>query len=276
MSQNCHKIVTLAATGCQFAADDRINRSGNCDIESNMLRTKRSNPQHGNQCRPIIVFTGIMSGAKAAIFDFDFTLADSSRGIVDCVCCALGELGFAAPSEESIVQTIGLSLAETFRNLTGETDSELAKEFARHFHQRADLKMDSLTVIYDSVPSVMRSLRAVDLRTGIVTTKLHYRIKSILAANNLEDLFDVIVGADDVAKTKPDPEGLFLALQQLGGSATSAVYVGDHIVDAEAAEKAGIPFIAVLTGKHLRDAFDRYPHRAIVESIGDLPRILLS
>ena len=132
---------------------------------------------------------------------------------------------------------------------------------------------DSLTIIYESVQPVMRTLRAAKVRTGIVTTKLNYRIRSILASNHLEGLFDVIVGADNVERTS-QPQALLLALRQLGVSPASAVYVGDHIIDAQAASNAGIPFIAALTGKHLRHAFEAYPHRAIVQSVSDVPAVL--
>ncbi len=61
-----------------------------------------------------------------------------------------------------------------------------------------------------------------------MSTKLNYRIRNILNMNQMEQLFDVIVGADDVLTPKPDPEGLLLALRLLGIGTNSAVYVGDH------------------------------------------------
>lgn len=211
---------------------------------------------------------------KAVIFDFDFTLADSSQGIVECVSYALQNLGFLPPMAQNIVETIGLSLSETFRLCTGERDDLSAKQFAELFHKRADEIMDALTVVYDPVESVMRGLREENISTAIVSTKLNYRIRSILAVNRLDKLIDVIVGADDVKNTKPDPEGLLLALQHLGVSPSSAVYVGDHVVDAEAARNAGIPFIAALTGMHVRQVFEQYPHLAIVDHVRDVPSVL--
>src|SRR5207249_871732 len=104
---------------------------------------------------------------EAVIFDFDFTLADSSRAVVECVTLALSEVGLQTPPAEKIVETIGLSLAETLRHLTGAMDAGLAKRFARCFHQRADQIMDSVTVIYDSVWPVMRSLHAANIRAAI-------------------------------------------------------------------------------------------------------------
>src|SRR5438105_4886178 len=132
-------------------------------------------------------------------------------------------MGLAAAPAEAIVATIGLSLADTFTQLTGKRDPLLAKQFAECFHRRADQCMDAATIIYECVGPVMRSLRVAGLRTAIVTTKLNRRIRSILGANNMLDLIDVVVGADDVARTKPDPEGLLLALTKLGVPATSAL-----------------------------------------------------
>jgi phosphoglycolate phosphatase len=212
---------------------------------------------------------------EAVIFDFDFTLADSSCGIVECVNSALHQLGFQPVPAAKIVGTIGLPLKETFNQLTGEVNGELSKRFAESFHARADQVMDKSTVVYDFVRPVMLSLHDANVRTAIVSTKLNHRIKGILAANNLSDLFDLIVGADDVVNPKPDPEGLLLALRMLGIDSESAVYVGDHAIDAQAAVAAKIPFIAVLSGKHTRTAFEQYPHKAILESVRDLAQILL-
>jgi phosphoglycolate phosphatase len=211
---------------------------------------------------------------KAVVFDFDFTLADSSRGIEECVTAALTELGFSAPPTKEIAETIGLSLADTFKELTGVSDAPLIRRFTECFHQRADQTMDAATTIYACTRPTLLLLRGADLCTAIVTTKLNRRIRSILAANEMLPFFDVIVGAEDVKRTKPDPEGLLLALDRLGVTADSAVYVGDHVVDAQAARSAGIPFIATLTGKHQRSSFEDYSCAAILQSVEELPSFL--
>lgn len=210
----------------------------------------------------------------AIIFDFDFTLADSSSAIVDCIGRALQELGFPIPPAERMIDTIGLSLAETFSRLTGQDSRQHAAHFTRQFHLRADLVMDSLTMIYEYVPPMLAVLHSCNIRAGVVSTKLHYRIWNILQRNNLADLFEVIVGADDVSKSKPDPEGLLLALKTLGAASSSALYVGDHIVDAEAAQAAGVPFVAVLSGRHQRNQFDQVHHLAILETVQQIPAFL--
>src|SRR5262249_19894613 len=130
----------------------------------------------------------------AVVFDFDFTLADSSKAIVECVTMALTELGLEGVRPEKIVETVGLTLGDTFTYLTGVSDGRLAKRFAQCFHHHADEIMNSATVMYESVRPVLGCLRTANVRAAIVSTKLNYRIRDILAANALEGFVDVIVG----------------------------------------------------------------------------------
>lgn len=172
------------------------------------------------------------------------------------------------------MDTIGLSLAETFKCLTGQTDVEMTAQFVRCFHHRADQVMERLTLVYECVPAVLQSLRSATIRTGVVSTKLNYRIRNILKRNNLVDLFDIVVGADNVSESKPDPEGLFLAMRCLNVNSSAVLYIGDHLVDAETAQRAGVGFVAVLSGRHSRNHFQRVPHLAILDTVRQLPALL--
>ena len=212
--------------------------------------------------------------SEAIIFDFDFTLADSSRGIVECVAYAFQELGLPIPPAERVMDTIGLSLAATFNRLTGLDSSDMARDFVRSFHQHADQVMDHQTVVYECVRPLLELLRSANIRVGVVSTKLNYRIRGILQKNDLDSLFDTIVGADNVTKSKPDPEGLLLALMNLGVRPSAALYVGDHLIDGEAAQAAGVGFVAVLSGRHIRSQFEKVPHLAVLETVEQLPTVL--
>jgi HAD superfamily phosphatase len=59
--------------------------------------------------------------------------------------------------------------------------------------------------------------------------------------------FQRIVTVEDVARPKPDPEGLLKILN--GRDPDTAVYVGDNVDDALASKAAGVPFIGILFGR---------------------------
>ena len=54
---------------------------------------------------------------KAIIFDFDYTLGDSTNGIALSINYALQELGYATSNIDDIKKTIGLSLMDTYLTL---------------------------------------------------------------------------------------------------------------------------------------------------------------
>ena len=68
---------------------------------------------------------------------------------------------------------------------------------------------------------------------------------------------------------KPDPAGLLLALQRLHLPAIDVLYVGGHPVDAEAASRVGVPFMAVLTGTSDVPSFAPYPVHSFLTTATD-------
>ncbi len=210
----------------------------------------------------------------SVIFDFDYTLADSSDGVVECVNYALDALSFSPQSRENICRTIGLSLPRTFEALTGVTNPAMQERFANFFVYRADHVMAELTRIYDGVEDTLAALKALGLNTGIVSTKYRYRIERILQRDGILDLFDAIVGGEDVDVHKPDPAGMLKAMQELGMRPSKTIYVGDSVVDAKTAEYAHVTFMAVLTGTTPREELERYFPYRIFQNVAEIPPFL--
>ncbi len=213
---------------------------------------------------------------RAVLFDFDYTLADSSRGIEDCVNHALAELGLPAASARAVSETVGLSLAETFCRLTGPATPEQCAEFSRHFIARADQVMVDSTMLYDTARTVIPDLKQRGLAIGVLSTKFRRRIAAVLEREKMCGYFDVIVGGEDVANHKPHPEGALKAVAALGAAASEILYVGDSVVDAETARRAQLPFAAVLTGVTSRHAFTSYRPVAVVDSLTAVPGLVSS
>ncbi|HEY6332698.1 MAG TPA: HAD-IA family hydrolase [Blastocatellia bacterium] len=214
------------------------------------------------------------ANAQTIIFDFDYTLADSSRGAVDCINYALAQMSLPLAGYDLACSTIGLSLEDTFTAITRGSDVTSATRFSKLFVERAEVTMAELTFLFDFVPPVISELKKKGFVLGIVSTKYQRRIRSILARDRLLDHFDVIVGGEDVTRHKPHPEGLFKALETLNRDPATGFYVGDSIVDGAVAERAGMPFIAVLSGTTRRDAFDGLPVAKVIDSVAHLPTAL--
>jgi phosphoglycolate phosphatase len=207
---------------------------------------------------------------SVVIFDFDYTLADSSRGVLECINHAFKGMDLPKVATEDAHRTIGLSLPNILVTLAGMEQEGRAGEFARLFVEKANEVMTDLTFVFEEVPGVIRRLKDEGATLGIVSTKFRRRIEEILGREDLLEPFDVIVGGEDVSRHKPDPEGLLAAIERLGGSPSGSLYVGDSVTDAETARRAGVPFAAVLNGVTPREAFKDYPAYKILDNLGEL------
>lgn len=207
---------------------------------------------------------------KTYLFDFDYTLADSSRGIVKCFRTVLTRHGYSAISDEAIKRTIGKTLEESFSILTGITDPTHLAALRQEYRLEADVHMNANTRLFPDTLSTLKALKAEGARIGIISTKYRFRIVSFLEEYLPEGFLDIVVGGEDVKAAKPSPEGVLFALEHLGSRPEDTLYIGDSTVDAETARNAGVDFAGVLNGMTTEEELQAYPHRMIMENLGDL------
>ena len=203
-------------------------------------------------------------------FDFDYTLADSSEGTVVCASYALEQLGLTVPKAQAIRETVGFNLEKTFRVLTGDEDQDTAAEFKRLFFAHADEVMLDHIHLYAGVPELLETLKSENHYVSIVSTKLKYRIEDALARDGLLHHVDDIVGGACVAQNKPHPEPLLLAISRSCITREKTFYVGDSVSDGECAQRADVPFIAVLTGTTPEEVLLGFEPRYVFDKVSEL------
>jgi HAD superfamily phosphatase len=104
-------------------------------------------------------------------------------------------------------------------------------------------------------PKIARLANLAELAifTGRVWRELDYT----LDRNKLRGVFQTIITVEEVENPKPAPDGLLKILK--GREPSEALYVGDNVDDALAAQAAKVPFVAVLpkTGHERRERSTR-------------------
>ncbi|MDO4164205.1 MAG: HAD-IA family hydrolase [Bacteroides sp.] len=204
------------------------------------------------------------------LFDFDYTLADSSRGIVTCFRNVLTRHGYTEVTDEAIKRTIGKTLEDSFSLLTGVTDATLLSTFKQEYTKEADVHMTKNTVLFLETKSVLIALKDGGARLGIISTKERHRIEDLLSKHFPSDFIDIIVGGEDVKTHKPSPEGLLFALKRLHATKEETLYIGDSTVDAETAQAAGVAFAGVTHGTTPAEELAKYPHLRIMSTLEEL------
>jgi len=204
------------------------------------------------------------------IFDFDYTLANATIGIVSSFNHAFSKLDIPACDAESIKKTVGLPIDVAFVQLTNDKNEVSINNFRNLFREKADEVMAKNTILYDDTVCTLQRLKKSGFNTGIVTTKYRFRIVETLNTHGISDLVDVIIGGEDVKIPKPSPEGLLLAINCLKAHRNKVLYVGDSLVDAKTAMAANVDFAAVTTGTTEESDFLQYPCIKVLKNLSDL------
>ncbi|WP_440898957.1 HAD-IA family hydrolase [Actinosynnema sp.] len=103
--------------------------------------------------------------------------------------------------------------------------------------------------VFEGAPELLADLRQHGFGTAVVTGKSGPRARSLLTTLGLAELFDHVIGSDEVVNPKPAPDMLLLATGLLGVPADRVVMVGDALTDLASARAAGYPALAALWGE---------------------------
>ena len=215
---------------------------------------------------------------KAVLFDFDYTLGDSTGPIVMGYRGGLTAMGWPAPTVEQVRPTIGHTLQDGYTMLTGDDNEARRDEFFHRFQEavgeqavlRGDAAMITETKLFPGARELLTALKEAGVAAGIVSTKLGATIRAIFAYNGMEDAVWPVIGGEDVVRAKPDPQGLYTALAQLGLRPEQVLFGGDTVIDARTAKAAGSDFCAVLNGTTPGSAFGPYPCVHIAPDLWEL------
>lgn len=195
---------------------------------------------------------------KLVIFDCDGTLVDSQHGIVAAMDDAFRANGLVAPSRESILSVVGLSLVTAVARLLPDPDDlgtamQLAEDYKTSFAQRR-LRPDHNEPLYPGVRGLIETLSArSDVALGIATGKSQRGVKALLERESLAHYFATVQTAD-THPSKPDPSMIFEAMADTGAEVASTVMIGDTTYDMLMAREAKVTALGVAWGYHPESA----------------------
>ena len=193
-----------------------------------------------------------MAPLKAALFDFDGTLVDTTNLIYQSMRYATGEILGRELSRETLMQNVGQPLPKQMEILDPERAADLLKSY-RTFN---DANHEKYIASFPEVETALQRLRDAGLGVAVVTSKRRPSVELALDSfPALRGLVDFFVTMEDTTEHKPRPEPLLKGLELLGGvPPENAAYVGDAPFDVMAARGAGVSAVAVSWGAFTEDS----------------------
>jgi 2-phosphoglycolate phosphatase len=209
----------------------------------------------------------LLPGFAAVVFDFDGTLIDSYAPIAASVNFVRGEHGLGPLGVEEVKRHVGRGpdylLAHTVPGYRRDVD--VARYRAHH-----PTVMFAGTRLMPGAVDVLRALHAAGKRLGLCSNKPRVFSVELLRHLGVGDLFDVVLGPEDVARPKPAPDMLIVALGRLALPANRVLYVGDMTVDVQTARAAAVAVWVVPTGSDDRAALEQARPDRLLDGLRDL------
>lgn len=180
---------------------------------------------------------------RGLIFDCDGTVVDTMPVHYAAWCRALSEVGIRFP-EDRFYSFAGAPTVTIIQTLAREQGVTCDAEAVAHEKERIYVaSMGELEPIH-SVVAIARREKG-KRKMAIASGGWKRVVKESLAVIGVEDLFDAIVGADDVVHGKPSPDVFLRAAELIGVAPAACVVYEDGELGFEAARRAGMEVIDV-------------------------------
>lgn len=203
----------------------------------------------------------MLTDITTVLFDFDGVLGDSAafvKGSFEHVFKTFNVQGDPSKS---------LPRGSTIREIYGTVATQ--EELPKYVEAHTDFQSQNLHLVkaFEGAAHLLERLRAKGLHIAVISN----RANAVLLMDHckLSHPDYLIVGAADVKKGKPDPEGIQKAMTHFGSRPEQTVMVGDMVVDILAGKAAGVRTVAVNSSDCMRELVDSEPD-FFIEKISDL------
>jgi len=181
---------------------------------------------------------------KALAFDFDGTLVDSVDYMANTWLKLARSMGIEP--KINVKELVGMTGNEIARILAGGDEGLLARIAGKRREAfDTQLYIRNVRLFPDSV-AVLGELKRRGYMLALASSTTTERIETMASAFKIDVFFDVIVGGDEVPRSKPAPDLIKEAARRLGVRASQMAYVGDTRHDIGSSLEAGAIAVLVL------------------------------
>jgi phosphoglycolate phosphatase len=202
------------------------------------------------------------------IFDWDGTLADSARTIVNALQRGSRDAGAPIPDDAAARGVIGLGLPEAllklFPDLDELTRQRVGEGYKYHYHAS-----EHEVSLFDGVEDAMQAYADAGFMLAVATGKGRNGLNRAMELSGFGHLFHATRCVDDCF-SKPHPQMLEEIMDELGVIPEKAVMIGDSEFDLQMARNAHMPSLGVSYGAMPEEKLIQHAPLACFDSFAKL------
>jgi HAD superfamily hydrolase (TIGR01549 family) len=218
---------------------------------------------------------------RGMIFDVDGTLVDTNPAHVEAWHRAFAALGYQVDVSR-IIPEIGKGGDKLVPSVLGTEVEERQGEALRRRQKEEFLAIAAQQqfLVFPGTREIFPALQARGIRTALATSSDEKHLEATLTSAGLDRrvLADIVVTKSQGEPSKPSPDLVIDALEELGLPGDQCMMVGDTVYDGQACRRAGVAFLGVLSGgtaeSALLDAGARAVWNDVAALLADLDRAL--
>ncbi|WP_188037410.1 HAD family hydrolase [Actinotalea sp. JY-7885] len=183
----------------------------------------------------------------AVLLDIDGTLVDSNFLHVHAWARAFADVGRPADAWR-VHRCIGMGSDLLVAEILGDEDAETLGDDVRERHSAYYAELAPLLRPFDGARDLVRAIADRGAAAVLATSAAPDELEKLRATLDLDDVVAGITSDQDVDEAKPEPDLVQAALDAAGVPAERAVMVGDSVWDVQAAARAGVACVGLLSG----------------------------
>ncbi|MEK6951722.1 MAG: HAD family hydrolase [Nanoarchaeota archaeon] len=210
---------------------------------------------------------------KIICFDLDNTLVDSVKAHTKAYNRALSIFGLKSKTEEYMFSKLGRPKEELIELLATKSNKKVRDEINKLHDKYLASGYFRYTKRLKYSLDILKYLKKRNYKIAITSNCARNNIHVILIGAGIsEKYFDLLIGNDDVKRSKPYPDEI-LKVGKIFRKKPDFV-VGDSIYDVMAGKKARVKMVAVTTGYYGKKELKKYKPDYIIKNLKELRKIL--
>lgn len=219
------------------------------------------------------MFKAVVFDLDGTLVDFRFRVRDAKRALFDRL--ATHGLDQSLYSFEDSTQTILDKTEQALEKAGSKRSFGSVKRSLEKILDHYELQAAEEAKATPRARETIVALKSSGVRVGLLTNSGRRATANVLRRAGLENLFDVVLTRNEVAKLKPSGSGLGKMSEALATPKSETLYVGDSVLDIRAARDSGVYVAAVVGGIHTRDQLMREGPDYVLDSLSKVAEIVL-
>ncbi len=212
---------------------------------------------------------------KAVIFDWDGTLADTRKAVVESFKRVLREIGCIVDNKflERRIGTGTRKMLEDALNTCNITfDNTVLEELTRK-KVRLQKELSETVNLFEGATDLLDALHG-RIKIALATMSSRPVIDKLLSEKKIKKYFNSVVTANDISKPKPHPEIFLASATKLKLHPKDCITLEDSIFGVKAAKAAKMKCIAIPSGAYAKEELKKENPDLLVDSLTKTEKIL--